>query len=79
MTAGTCRNAGPVLQVAKCGRKEANVIYEPIMYEPIMYEPIFDNRFTIVVLFMNRFLHSPFVQEITHYEPIYEPFLKCTA
>jgi len=45
-------------------------IYEPIMYEPIVYEPIFDNRFIIMVLFMNRFLYSTFVEETINYEPI---------
>jgi len=40
------------------------------MYEPIIYEPIFDNRFIIMVLFMNRFLCSTFVEETINYEPI---------
>jgi len=46
-------------------------IYEPIIRELIIYEPIFDNRFIIMVLFMNRFLYSPFVEETIYYEPIF--------
>ena len=40
---------------------------------PFVYGLIFAKWFTIVALFMNRFVHSPFVQETKFYEPIYEP------
>jgi len=54
----------------KHGRKEVNMICEPIVCEPIIHEPICENRFMFVDLFVNQFCCCPFVEELKKCEPI---------
>jgi len=72
---GTCHNA----ELLEHRWLEANMICELTVHALIVCEPIHEKQFMFVILFMNRFCCSPFVQELTHHEPIlwthWEPLL----